>query len=178
MASRILALAGVLLAAATCLAQGSAPGTMTMPAERKPANPSTSLAVTVAGKTTSYSLADLQAMPQRTVVAHNGHSNVDESYTGVAVSDLLGKFGITLLNGGAKKVYDSYLRAEGTDRYFVLYSVSEVEGAMHAGDVIVALTLDGKPLMEDGSFKLVSSEDKRPARWVRNLTSLTLVTVE
>jgi hypothetical protein len=49
---------------------------------------------------------------------------------------------------------------------------------MHAGDVIVALTLDGKPLTEDGAFKLVSTEDKRPARWVRNLMALTLVGVE
>ena len=32
----------------------------------------------------------------------------------------------------------SYLKAEGTDKYWVLYSVTEVEGSEHEGDVIVA----------------------------------------
>jgi hypothetical protein len=140
--------------------------------------PSTTLTVAVAGKTVTLTAAALAAMPQRRIVAHNGHSNVDETYMGVAVSDLLAKEGVALAGDGAKKIYQSYLRAEGTDHYFVLYSCSEVEGDMHAGEVIVALTLDGKPLTEDGAFKLVSTEDKRPARWVRNLTALTLVGVE
>lgn len=144
----------------------------------KSAERSTSLVVSANGKTTTFSMTDLAAMPQRTVTVHNGHSNVDEQYAGVAVSDLLGKFGVTLLNGGAKQVYHSYLRATGTDGYFVLYSDSEVEGPMHTGDVIVATAQDGKPLGTDGDFKLVSSEDKRPARWVRNLKSIAMVTVE
>jgi hypothetical protein len=144
----------------------------------KPGAASTTLALTVEGKTVTLTATELAAMPQRRIVAHNGHSKVDETYTGVAVSDLLAKQGVTLAGDGAKKVYHSYVRAEGTDHYFVLYSTSEVEGEMHAGDVIVALTLDGKPLTEDGAFKLVSTEDKRPARWVRNLMALTLVGVE
>ena len=48
---------------------------------------STSLTQTAAGKTTTFKLADLAAMPQRTVVVHNGHSNVDQTYTGVAMDD-------------------------------------------------------------------------------------------
>lgn len=144
----------------------------------KPGQISTSLAITARGKTMDFSLADLQAMPQRTVSVHNGHSNADERYAGVAVSDLLTKFGVTLQDGGAKAVYDSYLRATGTDGYFVVYSTSEVEGAMHAGEVIVAMAEDGKPLGPDGQFKLVSTEDKRPARWVRNLKALALVDVQ
>jgi hypothetical protein len=42
----------------------------------------------------------------------------------------------------------------------------------------VALTMGGKPLGYDGQLKLVSSEDKKPARWVRNLMAVTLVGVE
>ncbi|ADW68465.1 molybdopterin-binding protein [Granulicella tundricola] len=144
----------------------------------KPSAPSTSLTLTVDGKTVKLTPDELAAMPQRTITAHNGHSKVDEVYMGVAVSDLLAKQGVTMAGDGAKKVYRSYLRATGTDKYWVLFAASEVEGEMHQGDVIIALTVDGKPLTEDGKFKLVSTEDKRPARWVRNLESLVFVTVE
>ena len=41
-----------------------------------------------------------------------------------------------------------------------------------------AKTLPNKPkLGKDGAFKMVSSEEKRPARWVRNLTSISVVKV-
>ena len=146
--------------------------------EHKVKVPSTSLTVMGGGKTMTFSVADLQAMPQRTLVVHNGHSNVDETYMGVGLSDLLAKFGWTMENGGAKKVYHSYVRAEGTDRYFVLYSASELEPALHTGDAIVALMVDGKPIVEDGKFKFVAEGEKKPARWVTNLSSLSFVTVE
>jgi hypothetical protein len=44
--------------------------------------------------------------------------------------------------------------------------------------VIVADTQDGKPIAADGTFKLVSTEEKRPARWVRNLASITVKAAE
>ncbi len=150
----------------------------TMAHEHKAGVPSTTLMVTAGGKTTTLTVADLQGMPQRTVTVHNAHSKVDETYAGVAVSDLLAKQGVTAEGAGAKRVYRSYVKAEGTDGYWVLYSASEVEGAVHKGEVIVALTADGKALGEDGRLKLVSTEEMKPARWVRNLKGLSFVTVE
>ena len=145
--------------------------------DRKPSAPSKSLVVTLNGKAATLSMADLQAMPQRTLTVHNGHSNVDETYTGVGLSDLLEKYGMTLQGAGAQKIYHSYVRAEGTDNYWVLYSASELEFGLHLGDAVVALSMDGKPLGADGDFKMVSADEKRPARWVRNLKSLTVVTL-
>lgn len=146
--------------------------------EHKAKVASTALRVTAKGKTTTYSLADLQSMPQRTLVVHNGHSNVDESYTGVGLSDLLAKAGYSLEHGGQKLILHSYVRAEGTDRYFVLYAAAELEPGLHTDDSIVALTLDSKPLGEDGQFKMIVAGDQKPARWVTNLDSLTVVTLE
>lgn len=37
--------------------------------------------------------------------------------------------------------------------------------------------MDGKKLGKDGAFKLVSTEEKRPARWVRNLMDISVVEV-
>lgn len=60
------------------------------------------------------------------------------------------------------------------DKYWVLFSAVEVESSEHTGDVFVALTVGRKGLGEDGEFKLIASEDKKPQRWVRNLASITL----
>jgi hypothetical protein len=60
----------------------------------------------------------------------------------------------------------------------VLYALAEVDPSIHAGDVIVADSMNGQKLAKDGAFKMISSEEKRPARWVRNLTSITVTEVK
>jgi hypothetical protein len=59
-----------------------------------------------------------------------------------------------------------------------LYSLAEVDPAIHTGDVIVADSVDGQKLGKDGVFKIVSTEERRPARWVRNLTEISVVEVK
>lgn len=135
------------------------------------------LTLTVDGRSLQLTPANLAGMPQTTVTVRNGHTKADEQYTGVALSDLLARAGLTLAPATEQRFFHSYLRAQGTDFYFVLYSGTEVEAALHKGNVLVALRLNGQPLSTDGHFKLVSTEDTRPARWVRNLNSLTFVTV-
>jgi hypothetical protein len=52
-----------------------------------------------------------------------------------------------------------------------------MDPAFHPGTVLVADSLNGQLLdAKSGPFKLVVSEDKRPARCVRNLTALELKT--
>jgi hypothetical protein len=53
-----------------------------------------------------------------------------------------------------------------------------VEPSEHAGDVIVASSMDGKGLGADGNLKLISTEDKKPQRWVRNLSAITMKMAE
>lgn len=140
---------------------------------------SSEITVTADGRSMALTVAQIEAMPQKTVTVHNAHAKADETYAGVALGDLLARFGLAVAtHEGERKAEKSYVRAEGTDHYFVLYSTVEVEGAMHTGDVIVATKLNGKALGEDGSFKLVSTEDKKPARWVRNLSAISVMTVE
>jgi hypothetical protein len=158
-------------------AQAGATGAMEEHAHA-PAAPSTSLTLTIDGKATTLSVAELQAMPQTTVMVHNEHKKVDESYTGVLLGALLAKYGFPVDKTTHRKMLRSYLVAEGTDKYWVLYSVTEVEGTEHNGDVIVATGMNGKPLGDDGNFKLVDSGDKKPQRWVRNLTSITVKSAE
>ena len=142
----------------------------------KPAVPSANLVVTIDGKVTTFSPTDLKAMPQKTLAVKNGHTGADESYTGVGVGDLLAKCGFT--GAAGKKMFHSYVRAEGSDGYWVLYSASELEGAVSNDDALIAIALNGKPLEAEGAFKMVASAEKKPARWVRNLAALTVITVD
>jgi len=139
---------------------------------------STSLTLAIEGKTTTLSVTDLQAMPQKTITVHNPHTKMDESYSGVELSDLLAKYGVARDKTTQRRILRSYLRVEGTDHYFVLYSAAEIEGEIHNGDVIIATGMNGSGLGEDGVIKLVASGDKKPMRWVRNVTKITLVTVD
>ena len=142
------------------------------------AAPSTSLTLTVDGKATVFSTADLKALPQKPVKVHNEHTKMDESYSGVPVGDLLAKAGFVVIPATHREMLRSFLRVEGTDKYWVLYSLTEVEGSEHDGDVLVATSMDGKGLGADGELKLISTGDKKPQRWVRNLAAITVKSAE
>ena len=147
---------------------------MTKPASK----PSTSLTVNLDGNYTTFSTAELKAMPQKTVKVHNAHNNMDETYTGVALGDVLAKAGFVASKATQPKMLHSYVRAEGTDKYWVVYSLTEVEGSEHEGDVIVATSMNGGGLGAGGELKLVSTSDKKPQRWVRNLAAIVVKSAE
>jgi len=44
--------------------------------------------------------------------------------------------------------------------------------------VIVADSENGKPIAADGPFKLVSTRETRPARWVRNLVAVRVLAAQ
>jgi DMSO/TMAO reductase YedYZ molybdopterin-dependent catalytic subunit len=89
------------------------------------------------------------------------------------LADLLEKYAAPLgkeLRGAALA---NYVVATGADGYKVVYSLAEIDPSFHPGDVIIADRMDGKPLdTHTGPFRLVSTEDKRPARGVRNLVAI------
>jgi hypothetical protein len=144
-----------------------------------PSAPSTRLTIkTYDGKTLTFSPEEIAALPHKSVSVLNAHSKEQEQYAGVPLADLLSKAGVPLGEGVRGKLFLVGVVATGTDGYSVLYSLAEVDPAIHTGDVIVADTLDGQKFTKDGAFKMVSSEERRPARWVRNLTSISVVKVE
>jgi hypothetical protein len=118
---------------------------------------------------------DFKNMPHITVTFHNTHTNADETYAGVRVVDLVSKIGAPVGGDLRGKALGDYVVATGTDGYEAVLALAEVDPSFHPGEVIVADAMDGKPLdAHNGPLKLVVTEDKRPARAVRNLISLEL----
>ena len=70
------------------------------------------------------------------------------------------------------------LIATGSDGYRVALSLAEVDPTLHPGEVIVADSYGGETLGADAPFRLIVSEDKRPARSVKNLVSIELKSVK
>ena len=72
----------------------------------------------------------------------------------------------------------TYVLAEAIDGYRVVFSLAELDSGILESEVIVADTLDGAALGgKEGPFKLVAPHEKRPARWVRMLKSITIVRI-
>jgi hypothetical protein len=117
----------------------------------------------------------LKAMPHITVTFHNAHTNADETYSGVRLADLLGKLGAPLGSELRGKALANYVIATGSDGYRAVFALAEIDPSFHPGEVLVADQMNGKALDEhSGPFKLVVTEDKRPARSVRNLVKVEL----
>ena len=87
---------------------------------------------------------ELAALPHKSVSVFNAHSKANETYSGVPLADLLSKVGVPLGESVRGKLFMIGVVAEGMDGYGVLYSLAEVDPAIHTGDVIVADSLDGK----------------------------------
>jgi hypothetical protein len=64
---------------------------------------------------TGLSLAELKALPHTTVTVHNGHTNADETYSGVRVADLLTPLGAPLAKELHGEALTNYIVATGSD---------------------------------------------------------------
>jgi len=165
----------ITLAILPCLSIASALSAQDMDHSRT-TTPSTQLTIKgLDGKSVTLSPEEFAALPHKTVSVFNSHSKTNEKYSGVTLSDLLARVGVPQGEKVRGKVFLTGIIAEGTDNYAVLYALAEVDPSIHAGDVIVADAVDEHKLEKDGAFKMISTEEKRPARWVRNLTSLTVI---
>ena len=122
----------------------------------------------------ALSPADFRALPHITVTVHNSHTNADESYSGVPLAQLLAKVNAPIGKQLQKEGFTNYVVAYGLDGYSVVLSLAEVDPSFHSGQVLVADARNGQPLDKSGPYQLIVSEDKRPARWVRNLQFVSL----
>jgi hypothetical protein len=139
-------------------------------AMNSPAVPAGPLKITFGDKSSEWTPATLASLPHKTITVYNEHQKAEQTYSGVELIDLLKPLGVPEKPHG--KEFRLYLVAEGSDGYEVVYSVGEATPDVHDGTVLVADSMDGKALTENGPFQLVATGEKRPARWVRNLASI------
>jgi DMSO/TMAO reductase YedYZ molybdopterin-dependent catalytic subunit len=124
----------------------------------------------------SLSLADLKVEPRTTVqVADEHQAGKKEVFEGVSLAALLKQAGAPQLRGATMP---TYVLMEAADGYRVIFSLAELDSEFQDSEVMVADTMDGAPLGEKvGPLRLIVPHDKRPARSVRMLESIKVVTL-
>jgi DMSO/TMAO reductase YedYZ molybdopterin-dependent catalytic subunit len=73
----------------------------------------------------------------------------------------------------------SYLLVEAADGYRVVMALPEIDPAFTDRETVLAFLKNGKPLDEhQGPYRLVIPDEKRMARWVRQVTALRIVDIQ
>jgi hypothetical protein len=156
--------------------EGAMPGMKMEQAAPKPLLKSGPLKITFGDKSAEWTPATLAALPHQSVTVINGHTKESLTFSGVSLMDLLTPLGVP--NKSEGPLLKLYLVAEGADGYKVVYSLPEVASAVSRSTVIVADTLDGKPLAGNVYLKLVNNADKGLSRCVQGLVAIRVLAVE
>jgi hypothetical protein len=140
------------------------------------AEPVGPLKITFGDKAAEWTPTTLAKLPHTTITVYNEHAKANQTYTGVPLIDLLGQLGVPTKPRG--KDFRLYVVAGGSDGYQVVYSIGEITPDVHDGTVLVADGVDGHDLGNNGLLQMVATGEKRPARWVRNLIAVRVLTAQ
>ncbi|HEY1984175.1 MAG TPA: molybdopterin-dependent oxidoreductase [Terracidiphilus sp.] len=174
--NRILPMIAFIAAVALSNGRGFAQAMPEMDHHAQPLVPAGPLKISFGDKTAEWTPATLAALPHQTITVFNEHAKVNQTYSGVPLIDLLTRLGVPDKPHG--RDFRLYLVAEGSDHYAVVYSVAEINPDVHDATILVADAMDGKPIADNGPVQLVATGEKRPARWVRNLVVIRVLTSE
>jgi hypothetical protein len=132
---------------------------------------------TEGGKQTVLSRADLESLPH--VKVTTGASDAPTTFEGVTVKAVLEKAGVEFGESLKGKRLASCLLVEAADGYRVVIALPELDPAFMDKQILVAFLRDGQPLdAKDGPYRIVIPDEKRKARWVRQVTTLKIVEVK
>ena len=165
----------LLLAVASARLFAQSPGDGAAPKQSPSA--STNLKVGGAvGTALNLTLDDLKKLPRKTISVVNPHENKTEVYEGVLVEELLKRAGVAQGENLRGPALVTYVIFEAEDGYRVVFSLAELDSGILDSQVLVADTIDGAALPpKQGPLRVVAPKEKRAARWVRMLKSITVV---
>jgi DMSO/TMAO reductase YedYZ molybdopterin-dependent catalytic subunit len=138
--------------------------------------------VKVAGDVTTpltLDAATLHQFTQTTVIRKDKDGKIDHTYTGVTLSEILKKAGATMEDALKGKNLTKYLLVEASDNYQVVFALAELDKNYTDRLIILADTVDGKPLPAgEGPFRIIVQDEKKPARCVRQVIGLKVISAK
>jgi hypothetical protein len=130
------------------------------------------------GQSIELSAHDLDAMARETVNVVDEKGN-HVAYEGVPVVEILRRVGTPTGHDIHGKSMTLYLLVSASDGYHAVYALAELDPDFGDRHILLVDRRDGKALASnEGPFRIIAPEDKRHARWVRNVTSLTVKSAE
>jgi hypothetical protein len=92
---------------------------------------------------------------------------------------LVEKTGMSLGGSLRGKRLASCLLVEAADGYRVVFALPELDPAFTDKQIVLAYLKNGKPLDEkEGPYRIVIPDEKKMARWIRQVTTLKIVDVQ
>ena len=120
------------------------------------------------GRKTAVALTTLE---RRTVVTED--RGLKTTFDGVAVRDVLAAAGVKFGEALRGKALAQIVLATASDGYQVVYAIAELDEAFTDQVILLADQRNGKPLLPDtGPLQIIVPNDKRAARWIRQVTRL------
>jgi len=132
---------------------------------------------TEGGKQTVLARSDIESLPHVKVATHGSESNT--TFEGVALKTVLEKGGVEFGHSMRGKRLASCLLVEAADGYSAVIALPEIDPDFNDKQIVLAFLQDGKPLdTKAGPYRIVIPDEKRMARWVRQVTTLKIVDVQ
>jgi len=126
-------------------------------------------------KSLTLSPADLDKMPRKTIKAVDHDTPV--TFEGWLVGDLLKKAGFTFGQHFRGPRMADYLTVTSAEGYRVVFALPELDAEFSDRVVLLADKENGKPLSgRDGPYRIIVSDEKKHARWVRNVALINVAT--
>ena len=109
----------------------------------------------------------------------SGASARSALFEGVSLKAVLERGGVEFGEALKGKRLASCLLVEAVDGYRVVIALPEIDPAFTDKQTVLAFMKDGRPLDDkEGPYRIVIPDEKRMARWVRQVTALKIVNVE
>jgi hypothetical protein len=129
------------------------------------------------GNQTVLAKADIEALPHVKVTTSS--SGAPMMFEGVALKAVLEKAGVGFGDTLKGKRMASCLLVEAADGYRIVIALPEIDPAFTDKQVVLAFLKDGKALDEkEGPYRLVIPDEKRMARWIRQVNAIKIVEVQ
>lgn len=125
-------------------------------------------AVEVIGVDGKALVVALEKLERRTIVTED--RGLRTTFEGAALRDVLAQAGVVFGEKLRGKALAQVVIATARDGYQVAYAVAELDAAFTDQIVLLADRRDGRPLLPDtGPLQIIVPNDKRPARWMRQV---------
>lgn len=113
---------------------------------------------------------------KRTDVVRKDRDGKDHTYSGVTIFSLLYKAGVTLGKHLRGENLTKYVLVEASDGYQVIFALAELDPEFTERAIILADRMDNIALpAADGPFRIIVQEEKKPARCIKQVTSIRIV---
>jgi hypothetical protein len=129
------------------------------------------------GTSTTLTAAQIASAPHVTVNAKDHDTPVQ--FEGVPLSEVLTLAGVKLGSSMRGARLTEALLVDAADGYKVVFALAEVDPDFATREILLADKRDGRPLDDkQGPFRIIAPGDKRPARWIRQVTSFKIISVK